>query len=68
MEGFVEEAPRKELLFALKQLLWESLTDNFNSNLDNSIKDYITLIVFLIEGFVRFKAHKEAWGSFTDKF
>ena len=29
---------------------------NFNSNLDNSIKDCITLIVFLIEGFVRFKA------------
>ena len=56
MEGFVAQAPRKELLFALKQLLSESLTDKFNSTVDNSIKDCITLIVFLIEGFMRFKA------------
>ena len=44
------------------------LHTNFNSTLDNSIKDYIALIVFLIEGFVRFKAHKEVWRTFTDKF
>ena len=64
MEGFVEEAPRKELLFALKQLLWESFTGKFySSTLGSSIKDCIILIVFLIESFVRFKA-----ATFTDKF
>ena len=29
VKGFVEEAPGGELVFALKQLLWESLTNKF---------------------------------------
>ena len=52
MEGFVEEAPRKELLFALKKV---SLA-NLKSTLDNSIKDCIAFIVFFTDGFVHFKA------------
>ena len=52
VEVFVEEAPRKELLFALKKV---SLA-NLNSTLGNSIKDCITIIVFFIEGFLHFKA------------
>ena len=33
MEGYVQGVLRKELIIAhLKQLLWESLTDNFYQN------------------------------------
>ena len=46
-KGFVEEAPGRELVFALKQLFEKVSLTNFNSTLGNSIKDCISLIVFL---------------------